>query len=119
MALGITSWNSGRVVGPLLATALVPFGAQWAVGANAASFAILWFAILTCRRRFIPPAKVWLSVRRELRAGLAALRRTPGCLAALGTNATLHLSLVPFMGLIPATARACSNGTVTRSTTRR
>ncbi len=106
VALGITSWNSGRVIGPLVATALVPFGAQWAVGANAASFAILWCAILACRRRFIPPAKVWLSVRRELRAGLAALRRTPGCLAALGTNATLHLSLVPFMGLIPATARA-------------
>ena len=32
-----------------------------------------------------------MSVRRELRAGLDALRRTPGCVAALGTNVTLHL----------------------------
>lgn len=105
VALGITSWNSGRVIGPLLATALVPFGAQWAVAANAASFFVLWFAIYACRRRFHAPARVWLSVRHELRAGLGELRRTPGCVAALSTNVTLHLSLVPFMGLIPATAR--------------
>src|SRR6478752_526212 len=87
VALGITSWNSGRVIGPLVATALVPFGAQWAIGANAISFVVLWCAILACRRRFVPPAKVWLSVRRELRAGLGELRRTPGCLAALGLGA--------------------------------
>jgi MFS family permease len=106
VGLGITSWNSGRVIGPLLATAIVPFGAQWAVAANAASFAVLWCAIFVCGRRFHPPAKVWMSMRRELRAGLGALRRTPGCMAALGTNVTLHLVVVPFMGLIPATARA-------------
>ena len=119
VALGITSWNSGRVIGPLLATALVPFGAQWAVAANAASFVVLWFAIFACRRRFIPPAKVWMSVRRELRAGLGALRRTPGCVAALSTNVTLHLCVVPFMGLIPATATALlerSGATVDDST---
>ena len=106
VALGITSWNSGRVVGPLVATALVPFGAQWAVAANACSFFVLWFAIFASRRRFVPPARVWMSVRRELQAGLGALRRTPGCVAALGTNVVLHLSVIPFMGLIPATARA-------------
>ncbi|MFT3854290.1 MAG: MFS transporter [Ilumatobacteraceae bacterium] len=106
VALGITSWNSGRVIGPLLATLLVPFGAHWAVAANATSFVVLWFAIFACQRRFVPPAKVWLSVRSELRAGLGALRRTPGCIAALSTNVTLHLCVVPFMGLIPATARA-------------
>jgi MFS family permease len=106
VALGITSWNSGRVIGPLLAAALVPFGAQWAVAANAVSFVVLWFAIFACGRRFHPPAQAWMSVRRELRAGLGALRRTPGCVAALGTNVTLHLVVVPFMGLIPATARA-------------
>ncbi len=106
VGLGITSWNSGRVIGPLLATALIPFGAQWAVAANGASFVVLWFAIYSCGRRFHPPAKVWMSARRELRAGFDALRRTPGCVAALGTNVTLHLVVVPFMGLIPATARA-------------
>ena len=119
VALGITSWNSGRVVGPLLATALVPFGAHWAVAANGASYVVLWFAIFACRRRFHAPQRVWMSVRRELRAGLGALRRTPGCLAALGTNVTLHLCVVPFMGLIPSTARALlehDGGTVDDST---
>ena len=84
----------------------IPFGAQWPVAVNGASFVVLWFAIYSCGRRFHPPAKVWMSARRELRAGFDALRRTPGCVAALGTNVTLHLVVVPFMGLIPATARA-------------
>ena len=106
VALGITSWNSGRVIGPLVASALVPFGAQWAVAANAGSFFILWVAIVACRRRFVPPARVWMPVASELRAGLGALRRTPGCLAALSTNVALHLAVIPFMGLIPATAGA-------------
>ena len=81
VALGITSWNSGRVIGPLVATALVPFGAQWAVAANAISFVVLWFAILACRRRFVPPAKVWLSVRRR-----AARRSRARCGARPGAS---------------------------------
>src|SRR4051812_7518693 len=106
VALGITSWNSGRVVGPLLATALVPFGAQWAIAANGISFYVLWFAIRGCGQRFVPPVREWLSPRRELAAGLQALRRSRGCMAAVTTVVVLHLVLVPFMGLIPSTSRA-------------
>ena len=106
VALGVTSWNSGRVLGPLLATALVPFGAHWAVAANGISFAILWLAILGCRRQFLPRAPAWSSMRSELVAGARALRASRGCATAVATLATLHLCLIPFMGLIPSTTRA-------------
>jgi len=106
VALGVTSWNSGRVLGPLLATALVPFGAHWAVAANGISFAVLWLAILGCRRRFLPSAPAWSSMRAELVAGARALRQSRGCATAVATLATLHLCLIPFMGLIPSTTRA-------------
>ncbi|MCU1399821.1 MAG: arabinose efflux permease family protein [Acidimicrobiales bacterium] len=107
VSLGVTSWNSGRVVGPLLATALVPFGAYWAVAANGISFALLWVAIMFgCRRAFQPPAAARDSIRVELANGVHALRRSRGCTAAVATIVALHLCVVPFVGLIPATSRA-------------
>jgi len=106
VALGVTSWNSGRVLGPLLATALVPFGAHWAVAANGISFAVLWLAIIGCRRQFVPVATAWSSIKTELAAGARALRHSRGCTTAVVTLATLHLCLIPFMGLIPSTTRA-------------
>ncbi|MEO6125812.1 MAG: MFS transporter [Ilumatobacteraceae bacterium] len=105
VALGVTSWNSGRVVGPLIATALVPIGVHWAVAANAASFAVLWCAIASNRGRFHPAATHWVSARTELLNGIRALRASAGCVAALATIVTIHLCFVPFMGLIPSTAR--------------
>jgi MFS family permease len=105
VALGVTSWNSGRVVGPLIATALVPIGVHWAVAANAVSFAVLWCAIASNRGRFHPAAHHWISARAELRSGIRALRNSAGCVAAVATIVTIHLCLVPFMGLIPSTAR--------------
>lgn len=105
VALGITSWNSGRVIGPLLAAVLVPIGVQWAVAANAASFAVLWIAILVCRRRFMPASPTWDSIRAELASGVRALRRSPGCVAAVTSIVAIHICMVAFMGLIPTTSR--------------
>lgn len=106
VSLGVTSWNSGRVVGPLLATALVPFGAYWAVAANGASFALLWLAIIGYRRQFHPASAVRHSMRSELVDGVRALRQSRGCTAAVVTIVSVHLCVVPFVGLIPSTARA-------------
>ncbi|MCU1392227.1 MAG: arabinose efflux permease family protein [Ilumatobacteraceae bacterium] len=106
VALGVTSWNSGRVVGPLVATALVPFGAYWAVAANGISFALLWVAIMCCRRRFVPAANVRFTMRTELVNGMRALRTSRGCTAAVVTIVALHLCVVPFVGLLPSTSRA-------------
>jgi len=106
VALGVTSWNSGRIVGPLLATLLVPIGTQWAVAANAASFYVLWIAIVCCRRRFQPSTHAWTSFTGELVAGVRALRRSSGCMAAVLTICVISVTANPFIGIIPATSRA-------------
>jgi MFS family permease len=106
VALGLTGWNAGRVVGPLLAASLMPFGAQWAIVANAASFAVLWFAVAAMRRQFLPATPAWTSMRAELVSGARAMAATPGCRAAAFGIVVVNTLFVPFMGLIPATARA-------------
>jgi MFS family permease len=109
-ALGLTGWNMGRVIGPLLAAVLVPFGAEWAVGANAVSFGAMWLVIASLRRRFAPHGGEANGIARELAEGFGALRRTPGCVVAVTTMSLMHLILIPFMGLVPATAQALLGG---------
>jgi MFS family permease len=105
VALGLTGWNSGRVVGPLLAAALVPFGTHWAIAANAISFAALWCAIALFRRPFPPAAGRRSSIGVELADGVRALLATRGCIVALVTALMMHLVFIPFMGLLPAAAK--------------
>jgi MFS family permease len=106
VSLGLTGWNAGRVVGPLLAALLVPLGTHWAIGANGISFAILWCAIARLRRSFPPAVRDHESVRAELADGIVTLMRTRGCITALLSVIAMHLTLIPFMGMVPATARA-------------
>jgi predicted MFS family arabinose efflux permease len=89
-----------------LATLLVPIGTQWAVAANGASFVFLWIAIMFCKRRFQPVTHNWTSFRGELVAGVRALRRSSGCMAAVLTICVISLTANPFIGIIPATSRA-------------
>lgn len=116
VSLGLLGWNTGRVLGPLLAAMLVRLGTQWAVGVNAISFAVLWVAIFVVRRAFPPAHRHRKSAAHELRDGARAMRRTPGCFAALTTMMALHFAYIPFIGLVPATARALArhrDGSVT------
>ncbi len=106
VSLQILGWNAGRVVGPLVAALLVPFGAGWAITANAVSFAVLWCAMLGLRRSFPPPDRPRRRPSTELADGVRALWRTPGCAVAVGTLLFVNLAYVPFMGLAPATARS-------------
>lgn len=104
VALGLTGWNLGRVLGPLLAASLLPFGAQWAVGANAISFCVLWVAIAAFREPFRPPDRPRQRLDHDVLEGLRALRRTKGAVVAVCGQFLFHLSAIPFMGLIPLTA---------------
>jgi MFS family permease len=106
VSLGLTGWNAGRVVGPLLAAVLVPLGTQWAIGANAASFAIMWCAIASLRRKFPPAERDHEPLRAELADGIVALVRTRSCILALLSVVVMHLTLIPFMGMVPSTARS-------------
>jgi MFS family permease len=53
VSLGVYSWNSGRVVGPLLGSLLVlAVGPAWTIGFNALSFVVMAGAVVAVRRPF-------------------------------------------------------------------
>lgn len=117
VSLGLTAWNTGRVVGPAVAGLFIAFGLgpSWAVGFNALSFVVLWMAVARVRGSF-PPARLvapcqaprrslWKDASTELSGGARVLWRTPGCRFAVLTLVGLHFTLIPFMGLIPQMVR--------------
>jgi MFS family permease len=107
VSLGVYSWNSGRVVGPILGSVLVlAVGPAWTIGFNAFSFVVMAVAVTMVRRPFRPHGNDSGTVRERLVGGFRTLRATPGCFHALVLLAVFNLSAVPFMGLIPIYVRA-------------
>ncbi len=101
VSLGVYSWNSGRVLGPILGSLLVlVVGPAWTIAFNALSFVVMAGAVVAVRRSFAPHGDAG-TVRERLSAGTQALRATPGCWHALVMLALLNCMLVPFMGLVP------------------
>jgi MFS family permease len=106
VSLGVYSWNSGRIIGPLLGSALtLTVGPAWTVGFNAVSFVVLATAVALVRRPFRPGASNG-SVVERLVGGWRTLRATPGCWHGVALLVLFNLTVVPFMGLIPIYARA-------------
>ena len=102
VSLGVYSWNSGRVVGPLLGSLLVlAVGPAWTIGFNALSFVVMAGAVVAVRRPFRPHDVDGGSFRDRLLVGVRAVRSTAGCWHALAMLALLNTMIVPFMGLIP------------------
>ncbi len=111
VSLGVYSWNSGRVVGPILGSVLVlAVGPAWTIGFNAFSFVVMAAAVALVRRPFRPHGNDTGTVRERLVGGFRTLRATPGCFHALVLLAVFNLSAVPFMGLIPIYVRAEFDG---------
>ena len=106
VSLGVYSWNSGRIIGPLLGTALaLTVGPAWTIGFNAASFVVLAAAVALVRRSF-RPARSDGSITDRLVGGLRTARTTPGCWHGIALLVLFNLTIVPFMGLIPIYARS-------------
>ena len=103
VALGIYSWNAGRIVGPLLAAGVgAVVGPAWTVLFNAITFAGMAIAVATVRQRFRPPAlDAVASVRTRFVHGWRTLRTIPGCRSSMGLVVLLNLTVAAFMGLIP------------------
>ncbi|HQZ33770.1 MAG TPA: MFS transporter [Ilumatobacteraceae bacterium] len=105
ISLGVYSWNSGRIIGPLLGSVLVlAVGPAWTIGFNALSFVVMAGAVSLVRRPFRPhgadPHEM-LSVRRQLVGGWRTMRSTPGCWHGVVLLVMFNLTVAPFMGLIP------------------
>ncbi len=105
VSLGVYSWNSGRIIGPLLGTALtLTVGPAWTIGFNAVSFVVLAAAVALVRRAF-PAAHSDGTIVDRLVGGLRTARFTPGCWHGIALLVLFNLTIVPFMGLIPIYAR--------------
>jgi len=110
VSLGVYSWNSGRVVGPLLGSAMVlAVGPAWTIGFNAFSFVVMAVAVALVRRPFRPHGAPG-TIRERLVGGMQALRSTPGCWHALVMLGLFNFTIVPFMGLIPIYVRVGYGG---------
>ena len=107
VSLGVYSWNSGRIIGPLLGTALVLLaGPAWTIGFNAASFVVLAVAVSLVRRSFRPTTRSDGTIFDRLVGGWRTLRSTPGCFHGVALLVLYNLTVVPFIGLIPIYLRA-------------
>jgi MFS family permease len=105
-SLGVYSWNSGRIIGPLLGTALaLTIGPAWTIAFNAASFVVLAAAVALVRRAF-PAARSDGTIVDRFVGGLKSARFTPGCWHGIALLVLFNLTIVPFMGLIPIYARS-------------
>jgi len=110
VSLGVYSWNSGRVVGPLLGSAMVlAVGPAWTIGFNAFSFVVMAVAVALVRRPFRPHGSSG-TIRERLLGGMQDMRSTPGCWHALVMLGLFNFTVVPFMGLIPIYVRAGFGG---------
>ncbi len=108
VSLGIYSWNSGRIIGPMVGTLLVAsVGPAWTIGFNAVTFVGMSIAVSLVRRPFAPPAGSGADepFLVRLTTGWGVVRRTPGCWHVVVLFVLFNLSVVPFMGLIPIYAR--------------
>jgi MFS family permease len=109
VSLGVYSWNSGRIIGPLLGSVLVlTVGPAWTIGFNAFSFVVMAGAVALLRRPFRPHGGdgIERTVRAQLLIGWRTLRTTPGCLHGVAFLVLFNLTLIPFMGLIPIYVKA-------------
>jgi MFS family permease len=110
VSLGVYSWNSGRIIGPILGTALMlTVGPAWTIGFNAVSFVVLALAVTLVRRRF-PASNSGGTIVGRLVSGARTARFTPGCWHGIAIVVLYNLTVVPFMGLIPIYARAAFGG---------
>ncbi|MEZ5229390.1 MAG: MFS transporter [Acidimicrobiales bacterium] len=101
VSLGVYSWNSGRVVGPIIRSLLVlAVGPAWTISFNAFSFLVMAVAVLALRQPFQPQGDGG-TIRSRLATGARALAAAPGCWHALRMLALVNTMMVPFMGLIP------------------
>lgn len=110
VSLGVYSWNSGRIAGPIIGTVLAAtVGPAWTIGFNAVTFVVMAVGVWSLRRPFLPNGGVG-TIRERLADGWDALRSTPGCWHGVVMLVLFNITIVPFMGLIPIYAKADFGG---------
>ena len=102
-SLSLAQYNLGRVVGPVVAGAVLVLGSYtWAFALNAASYGAVMVALLMVRLPAPTPSDEPPGLRARIVAGARGARAEPGCWTAIVTIAVTALLLSPFIALIPA-----------------
>jgi len=87
-AIGLNSaaFNAARIVGPALAGLVIAaFGSGWAILSNAVTYAAFVAALVLIDGRTLNPSPPALRAKRQIREGVAYVRRRPDLLLVLGT----------------------------------
>lgn len=111
LSLGIFSWNGGRVIGPILASALAAsVGPAGTVAFNALTFLVLAVVVSMVRQEFPPHADDPGSIGERLADGWRTTRSTPACWLGIVLAVHFSVTVVGFMGLIPIYAKSLFDG---------
>jgi MFS family permease len=112
VALGIVSWNSGRIIGPALAGIIIELtSAARVIQLNAFSFVVLLGAVSLLRRPFrAPEGTVHLPFASSLRVGFDTIRGTPTIRQAAQVAALSQLCFIALAGLVPIVAKNVHHG---------
>ena len=109
-SLNSAQFNVGRIIGPAAAgVTVVALGYGTAFVANAVSFLAVVIALFFIHVPGIV-AGVTAGLWTTMRNGARAARDDPGCRAAIGLIALVALLASPFIALVPAMARALTDG---------
>lgn len=102
-SLSMAQYNLGRVVGPVLAGAVLVAGSYtWAFALNAVSYGAVVVALLMVRLPAPAPSDEPAGLWARIVAGARGAKTEPGCRTAILTIAVTALLLSPFIALIPA-----------------
>lgn len=111
LSLGMFSWNGGRIVGPLVASAMVAsLGPAWTVAFNAITFLVLAAVVSMIRQEFPPHSIDSGSIGERLADGWRTTRTTPACWLGIVLMVHFSITVVGFMGLLPIYAKSLFDG---------
>lgn len=101
------SWNSGRVLGPLLGTVLVSaLGPAWTITFNAVTFVLMAVVVMRLRHPLRAHGATDGTIGERLADGWRSLWACPGCAHTLVLAMGINILVIPFMGLIPIYAHS-------------
>jgi MFS family permease/quinol monooxygenase YgiN len=111
LALNAISMNGSRIIGPILAGALLAsLGAPAVFLLNAALSLVATWAVIRWRREVSTPALPAERLLGAIRVGLQYVRQSPPLQAAMWRAALFFIHAVPQLALLPLLARSLPNG---------
>ena len=108
VSLSSAQFNLARIVGPMLAAAILTYGSLTAAFVvNALSYLGVLLALASLARSTRPASGRAETIRAGIARGLQVARTDPGIRVALPMVGVLAFLIAPFIGLMPAYAIKC------------